>query len=429
MKYKDKKILVVGFGVEGKALVDYFLDQEAKVSVADQKSQPELGQAYIDYQDKVDWKLGDGYLDGLTEFDLIAYSPGLKLAAYQKIQSSGVSTVTQMQLFFSQSPTKNIIGVTGTKGKGTTSTLIYEVLKQSGKTVYLAGNIGAGVLSLLKFLKPEDWVILELSSYQLRDLTVSPHIAIVLNITPDHLDVHPSFEDYVSSKANIVRFQKEDDFALLNNEYPETRKLAELTKAQIRLFSKDDFRKSGLKLEIPGEHNFENAAAVLGVVEILGIKSEVVSGVFEEFSGLPHRLEEVAMIRGVKFIDDSFATSPSPTIVGIKAFKQPKLVILGGFGKIDDFSELASAIQADSSVKRVLAIGNSGSKIIEALRKVGYDQIEEGFANIQQVVKKAQELAEPGDIVLLSPADSSFDWFKNYADRGEKFAEAVLKMR
>ena len=426
----DKKVLVVGFGVEGKSLTEYFLKQGAKVTIADQKTIAELPADEVElFSSKgVGWRSGESYLDSLVDFDLIAFSPGVKYPTYQKIINSGVPYTTQMQLFFENTPTKNLIGVTGTKGKGTTSALIYEILKASGKNVYLGGNIGTGVLPLLDNLKPDDWVVLELSSYQLRDLKISPHIGVILNITPDHMDVHSDFDDYVGSKANIIRYQNEDDYALLNDEYEVTKKLAELTKARVEYFNKTDFAETGYQLNIPGKHNWENAAAAMKVADLLGIDQEIVNEILANFKGLPHRLEEVAVIDGVRYIDDSFATSPSPTIVGIEAFSEPKILILGGSGKIEDFSDLVNTIMNNSTIKSIITIGKSGVMVKQQLAEVGFSKVISGLPNIEEVVKEAKEIAESGDVVLLSPADASFDWFKNYTDRGEKFAEAVKKL-
>lgn len=430
MDYKDKKILVVGFGVEGKALVDYFVEQGAIVTVADQKTHTEFGKTYVDYYDKVAWQLGENYLDKLDCFDLIAFSPGLKYPVYQKIISSGVSTTTQMRIFFDQTPTKNLIGVTGTNGKGTTCTLIYEILKQAGKQVYLIGNIGNEALPVLKLLGPDDYVVIELSSYQLRDLHKSPHIGVVHNITPDHLDIHKDFDDYVECKANIIRFQNEDDFAVLSGDYPVTRGLADITQAKVVYFSKQDFIKTGYELKILGEHNKENAAAVLAVTDILGIDRAVVQEAFRIFPGLPHRLQPVASLRGVKFVDDSISTSPAPVMAAIQTFAEPKILICGGSFKSAQYEDLSQAITNNGSVKAVIPIGATGPKIKEALQLAGFKgKILDGFTNIEQVVKAAFNEAGPGDIVLLSPGDASFDWFKNYADRGEQFAEAVRKLQ
>lgn len=423
-------VLVVGFGIEGRALADYFLKKGDEVTIADIKPikelPEELVQKYLELG--VEFINGEDYLDTLTDYNLIAFSPGMKPKAYHQIVDSGVETTTQMQLFFANSPTKNLIGVTGTKGKGTTSTLIYEILKAAGKTAYLVGNIGEPALPLLDDLQPEDWVVLELSSYQLRDLNISPHIGVILNITPDHMDVHPDFADYVSSKANLIRFQSTQDYALLNSEYEVTRDLASQTQAQVEFFNKTDFEKTGFKLKLPGRHNYENAAAALRIADLLEIDRNVVEQVMTNFQGLPHRLQEVGQINGVRYIDDSFATSPSPTMVGINAFTEPKIVILGGSGKIEDFRELVDAVIQNSTIKHVLTIGQSGPTIESALNTAGYDQTSGGFNDIEEVVNKAHELAEPGDIVLLSPADASFGWFKNYADRGEKFSAAVAKL-
>lgn len=414
------KVLVVGYGVEGTQLVNYFLNQRIDITVADQKSSSELS-----IKNGVKLITGSGYLDNLKNYDLIAFSPGLKFESYQKIQKSKLKTTTQIQLFLENCPAK-IIGVTGTNGKGTTATLIYNILKKAGKRVYLAGNIGTGVLSLLPKLKKSDWVVLELSSYQLRDLKISPHIGVILNITSDHLDIHQSQKNYIESKANLIRFQKPGDYAILNGDYSVTKNLSKLTKGNIEYFQRSDLKE---KIGLPGEHNLENAAAAKKVAEILGINHKTITQVLKSFKGLEHRLQKVAQINKVTFIDDSISTTPFTAIAALKTFKKPKILILGGSKKSADYSDLAKEIKKDLSVKAVILIGQTGSEIENEFKKVDYSgKTYQGFKNIDQVVKKAFQLAEPGYLILLSPASASFDWFKDYKDRAKKYQEAIKKL-
>ncbi len=421
--YQDKTILVVGYGVEGKTLVQYLKNAGAQITVADQN--PEVEDPTIG----VDWKTGADYLNDLENFDLIAFSPGVKLATYQQLLASNKPLITQTQIFFEQSPTKNIIGVTGTNGKGTTCTMLYQMMQNAGLNVYLAGNIGEPMLPLLSKLTDEDWVILELSSYQLRDISTSPKIGVMLNITPDHLDQHGEFEDYVAAKANLIRFQTEQDWAVINQDYSVTADLASLTRAQIKWFGGEDFTDTGWQLSIPGVHNHENAAAAMAVGEILEIDPVIIEKSLSEFTGLPHRLELVAEINGIKFIDDSISTSPAPAMAAIEAFSQPKICILGGSPKSANYAEIAQKIAQSTSIKAIFTIGTTGPKISQALLDSGFHgEIISSCENISQVVEQAFKRAESGDIVLLSPGDASFDWFKNYKDRGEQFSQAVRKL-
>lgn len=431
MDYKDKKIIIIGYGIEGQAVAKYLYPQGAKITIADQKDLSELPAEAVQQfsTQEVKWVTGASYLDNLGQYDLICFSPGLKYENYQKIISAGIPVTTQIKIFFDHTPTKNIIGVTGTNGKGTTTKMIHDILVAAGKTVYLGGNIGIEVLPLLDKLKPDDWVVLELSSYQLRDLDVSPHIGVLLNITSDHIDIHQTQEDYEQSKANLIRFQTTDDFAVVNGDYEVTKKLAKLSKAELKYFYAKDIDTSVINLPIPGQHNLENAAAAKKVSEIVGIDDETVVKVLNSFEGLHHRLEKVASVKGVDFYDDSISTIPHTTMAAVHSFKQPVILILGGSKKSADYNELARPLKEAKNIKTLLITGDTGPEIKEALEKVNYQgQTYEGFDNIKQVVTKAFSLAQPGDIVLLSPASASFNWFKNYADRGEKYLQAIKKL-
>lgn len=426
-----KKVLVAGFGIEGTALADYFLGKKFKVCVADKKDIHEFDQEKITkFRERgVEFATDAGYLDNLANFDLIAFSPGLEKPELDRIYRSGVSYTTQVNIFFENSPTKNIIGVTGTNGKGTTATLIYEILKSAGLSAYLAGNIGEGVLPLLEKLTADDWVVLELSSFQLRDIKYSPHIAVVLNITPDHLGVHGSFEEYVSCKANIVRFQSSGDFALLNGDYQVAKNLSKFTKAQVVYFSKGDFTQTKFKLLLPGEHNSENAAAAMAVAKVLNINNAVVEAVFRSFKGLPHRLEKIGTFSGVVVVDDSISTTPEAAIAAVRSFKDPKIVILGGFRTGADYSALVGELGKTASVKAVVLIGQTGAEeIYKGLKLTKYQGIILGpFQDFDSAIAACKSASSSGDVVLLSPASKSFDWFVDYIDRAKKFRQLAEK--
>lgn len=427
-KYRDQKILIIGFGVEGQALAKYFLRQQAIVTIADQKPISQLDQNLVkEYSDRgVSWQTGSDYLADLNHYDLIGFSPGIKFETYQLIQASGRPTITQIQLFLEQSPTKNIIGITGTNGKGTTATMIYQILQAAGKSVYLGGNIGIEVLPLLDQLTAADWVILELSSYQLRDIRQSPHIGVVLDITSDHLDIHQTQAAYVEAKANLIGFQDSSDFAVINADHPTSLGLKDTTKSQIRLFTAEMAHQAGIKLAIPGEHNYENAAAAMTVGQLLEIDQAIINQTLADFHGLEHRLQLVAEQGGVKYIDDSISTTPYTTIAAIKAFTEPLILLLGGSKKSADYRELVPTIHAANNIKAILLMGTTGKEIKQALVEANYQgQVIDGFNKIQAVVNQAKQLATAGDIVLLSPASASFDWFKNYADRGQQYLRAI----
>lgn len=425
----SRQVLVLGFGVEGKILAEY-LAKTDEVTIADQKSMQDMDQKVIAKFDRlgVNWKLGRRYLDDLGKFDLIAHSPGIFPEVRKAVKDSGVKTTTQTEIFLEQCVSKNIIGVTGTNGKGTTCTLISEMIKSAGKKVFLVGNIGEGMLNHLPEIMTDDWIVMELSSYQLRDVTRSPHIGVALNITPDHMNIHTDMNEYIASKAKILEFQTPDDIAVINGDYEVTRNLAKKTKAKIVWFSRSDIQ-GRYRLGIPGEHNLENAAAAVQVAKIVGVREDVIKKVLVNFRGLEHRLQTVASVNGVQFVDDSISTNPATTMAAIRSFGAPKIIILGGSSKNAEFREMAEAVTADRSIKAVILTGQTGKVIEAALKKAGYDRLIEQADTMPEIVQKAIGECQPGDVVLLSPGCASFGSYVDYKDRGKKFIQAVNQMK
>jgi len=404
--YKDKKVAILGYGIEGQDAEKFLKSQGAEITILDKK-------------------FGVNYLDNIKKFDILVRSPGVYrfLPQIVEAEKSGVVITSAIEIFFENCPGK-IIGVTGTKGKGTTSTLIYEILKAGGEDVYLAGNIGKPYLGLLPKLKKESWIVIEMSSFQLIDMNVSPHIAVVLNITTDHLNWHKDREEYVNAKQNIVSHQIYDDFAVINVEYETPKSFEKIAKGKIIEFSKDTLDakfKKGLLLR--GEHNLENIAAAVAVGKILEIDDNKILEVVRGFKGLEHRLELVGEVNGVTFYNDSFATGPQPTIAAINSFSEPETLILGGSDKGLDYSELQAKIEKKDNVKNLILIGDIGEKIGRDIK--GKNIISLGKTSMTQIVKKAREVTPKGGVVILSPAAASFDMFKNYKDRGLQFKEAV----
>ncbi|MCL5432720.1 MAG: UDP-N-acetylmuramoyl-L-alanine--D-glutamate ligase [Patescibacteria group bacterium] len=434
MDFKNKKIAVIGFGVEGKSSAGFLTRKGAEVTALDKKN-------------------GNNYLGHLEKYDLIVRSPGVKfneiLNSKSGIQKSVITS--QTKLFFDLCPCK-IIGVTGTKGKGTTASLIYEMLKISGKDVYLGGNIGQPPFDFLDNLNSQSWVILELSSFQLQDLTKSPHIAVVLMITSEHLDYHKDLSDYVESKRNILRFQTSSDFAIINRDYPASNESDIQTDGKVYFISRERevqmgcFAREGKvvirteagdeeiidtdQILIPGEHNFENICAAVITAKLAGASLESIRKVLKTFKGLEHRLELVGTVNGISYYDDSYSTTPETAIAAIQAFKKPEVLILGGSSKGSDFGELGQIISKAENIRAIIGIGEEWSKIKDAILKTKTQKlIIEGAKNMPQIVKAASKIAQPGDIVLLSPACASFGMFKNYKDRGEQFKREVEKLK
>lgn len=434
INFKNKKIAVVGYGVEGRDAIDFLLNQGSQVTLFDQKEESEIDISELKTKG-VSYIVGSSYLDkGFEEFDLIVRSPGVYRFLPQLVNAEkhGVVLTSAIKIFFDLCPAK-IIGVTGTKGKGTTSTLITKIIEAAGEKVHLAGNIGKPCLSLLSSLTTDDWVVLELSSFQLIDLTKSPHIAVVLNITEDHLDWHKDIDEYIQAKTHIVAHQTENDFAVINEEYETSKKLAILTKAKVIFFSKQNLEEKYKKdLLLRGKHNLENIAAAVSVAKILKIKDSKIIDVVANFKGLEHRLELVDTINGVSFYNDSFATNPQPTLAAVESFDEPIHLILGGSDKGLSYDELAREISKRKNIKSIILIGHIADQIEDSLKRANCAAPFKNFGEtkqIDEIVKWIFEQAQKGDVVLLSPASASFGMFTDYKDRGNKFKVAVQKLQ
>lgn len=452
------KVAIAGFGVEGEANFQYWSQLGAEIVIFDEKE-------LADAPEGVEVVVGENIFQAIDEygqFDLVIRTAGLaprRITTKAKVWSA-------TNEFFAKCPSKNIIGVTGTKGKGTTCSLITEILKTAHKTVHLVGNIGQPALSVLDQIQPEDIVIFELSSFQLWDLEKSPHIAVVLMIEPDHLNVHKDMEDYIAAKANIVKYQTEEDVVVYHPTNKLSQVIAEESDGKKIKYNSDD----GSHIIIPaqaaihkadwisnqvwdegkdewvviedqlicktgdvgliGEHNLENICAAITAAwqytqDIKAINKAVMS-----FTGLPHRLEFVAEVEGVKYYDDSFSSAPGALAAAIKSFKQPEILIAGGFDRGLDYTEMTRAIAEQQNLKKVLLIGQTAEKIAENLQREGFeifDILTE--KDMKQIVEKAAGEAESGEVVILSPGCASFDMFKDFKDRGQQFQAAVRGLK
>lgn len=390
-----KKVAILGLGVDTEDVIPWLKKQGAEITILDEKK-------------------GDKF-ENLDKYDLLVRSPGV-YRYRDELKKTKTEITSKTKLFFDNCPAK-IIGVTGTKGKGTTATLIYEILKAAERKVFLGGNIGTGVFNLLPDLTPDAFVVLELSSFQLVDLQKSPYIAVVLMVTSEHLDWHPTTREYIDAKKNIVFYQNPNDYAVVNKDYTNSIEIGEAAKGNVVWVSG---RNINLPTRLRGDHNKENIAAAVAVAKIIGIPYE---NVVKNFQGLEHRLEEVATINGVTFYNDSFSTVPETAIAAIKSFTGPEIVILGGSSKKSDFSQLAKTISEAKNIKAVILIGEEGKKIRETL--ANGVQVLDGGRSMDEIVKTAYNLASSGDVVLLSPACASFDMFENYKDRGNQFKKYV----
>jgi UDP-N-acetylmuramoylalanine--D-glutamate ligase len=472
---KNKKIAIVGYGVEGAAVADFLRSLEIPFSILDKKPKIALPKdaAYI--------QTGDDYLKNLDDYEVIIRAPGIQpflpeLLAFEK---NGGIIETQMRLFFENYPNRQkIIGVTGTKGKGTTSILIQKILQAAGLPVRLGGNIGTGVLNLLSedALAEDPWIVLELSSFQLQDLGAGPHIAVVLMVTSDHLDYHRSIEEYIAAKAPIAGYQKADDFVIYNADYPSSVKIAEgsnnkAKKIPFSTVSGANFAEDGAfgeaigksssevvdgalavaeedsvylqraghrellgkisELKLRGYHNTQNICAAALVGATLGISPKIIWRACADFAGYEHRLQFVVERSGIKFYDDSIATIPESSITAADSFTEPVILFAGGSDKGVDYKKFGADLAELSkrkSLKAVITLGLVGQRIAEGLENAGYAgkivQIQDAGAEAyNQAFDQLKNLASTGDVVLLSPGTASFDMFKNYKERGDYFNE------
>lgn len=452
----DKKVAIVGFGREGESTAEYALAKGAKVTICDRASKEELGERYQKWQSRVDWRLGNDYLNALSDFDIVFRSPGIKLLqpAFKEARDVGVQITSQTREFFSHALCP-IIGVTGTKGKGTTTTLIHKMLLADNKDSVLVGNIGQPALSALDEIDQNSWVVYELSSFQLQDLTHSPDIAIVLGITIDHQDYHEDVEEYFEAKMNIVKFQKEDDVAIFSTDLPESVEVEKNVRGKTVKTSRMGELNDGVYLEggvicrklkgnkeqiisvediaLPGDFNLENIMAAIAAVSQVGVSLDAMRSVLTTFTGLPHRLQLVRTVDGIEYWNNSYASAPEATIGAIRSFDKPIVLMLGGHEKGFSYDKLAEAI-VNSSVKTIIGIGENSRamyEIVSLFREregLGLPTYVEGGSTMPEMIKAAQGVAESGDIILLSPAAASFDKFKNVTDRGDQFEAVVNKL-
>lgn len=408
------KVAIAGYGVEGKASLAYWLERGDAVTIVDER----LG--LDDAPDGVPMILGSGAFSRLNGFDMVVRSPSLRP---DKITTDG-KVWSATNEFFAKCPAP-IIGVTGTKGKGTTSSLIASILRAAGKTVHLVGNIGVPVLEILPEIIADDVVVFEISSFQLWDLETSPHIAVVLMIEPDHLDVHANFDEYVNAKANIVRYQTPADITVFNKNNLVSQDVAEQSIAQKVSYP---FESELLDvLVIPGAHNRDNACAAIAAVRPWTENPETIREGLANFTGLPHRLKFIREVDGVKYYDDNYSSAPGATIAAVKSFENPEILILGGYDKQIDFDDLTDFLSQRSNLRGVVLLGQTGPRLNQQLRAHGFDVIQllEDQPSMEKIVATAKNMAQPGDVVIMSPACASFDMFKNFTDRGDRFIQAV----
>ena len=438
---KSKNILVLGLGVSNRPLVRLLLEFGCKVTGCDRTPREKLDAEVLELEKAgCTLQVGDGYLEGLSA-DIIFRTPGMhpENPALQQLRSAGGQVTSEMEVFFEVCPCK-IIAVTGSDGKTTTTTLIAELLKAAGRTVWLGGNIGTPLLPSVPQMTENDVAVVELSSFQLMDMRRSPSVAVITNLAPNHLDVHKDMEEYIEAKTNIFNFQTQADKLILNADNGITAGFTGPGKTEyfsrqgkaVRIRQEGDWVLRGDEkvldvntILIPGVHNIENYMAAIGAVEGL-VADAAVRKVAAEFGGVEHRIELVRVKDGVRFYNDSIASSPTRTIAGLSSFKEKVLLIAGGYDKHIPYDVLGPHIVEHA--RAVFLNGATAPLIRKAVENLpGCPELID-CENFADAVKKAAAYAKEGDVVLMSPASAAFDQFKNFMQRGEFFKKLVKEL-
>lgn len=441
---KDKNITVIGIGVSNLPLIKFLVKYGSKVKACDKRTSTALGEVYDELKGMgVAFSLGENYLEDIMG-DVIFKTPGMRYDVPEllKAKEDGAYVTSEMEVFFDVCPCK-IIAITGSDGKTTTTTLVSEMLKASGHKVWLGGNIGNPLLTLTEEMSKDDWVVLELSSFQLHTMKKSPHIAVITNITPNHLDMHKDYQEYIDAKKNIMLYQDKDDVLVVNADNDVTAGIGIEKEGTLKEFSKtektyvhldgDVIYKDGKAIldikdiKIPGMHNVENYMTAIAATDGL-VDDEDIVRVAKEFGGVEHRIELVRVLDGVRYYNSSIDSSPNRTINTLKVFPQKVILICGGKDKGIPYDEIGEPIV--NHVKSLILIGATSDKIENAIKATGRaDEISIVRKNsYEEVVRYAREIAKEGDVVLLSSASTSFDMFSNFMERGNLFKKLVNEL-
>jgi UDP-N-acetylmuramoylalanine--D-glutamate ligase len=446
--YAGARVTVVGLAREGTALARYLVAAGAQVTVSDLRSPAALGPALRQVAGlPVRLVLGANRIEDALGANALFLSPGVPLTTPMVVaaREAGVPLKSEPLLVVERCPAP-LIGVTGSSGKTTTTSLIGAMLRAGPHRVWVGGNIGIPLIGMLPDIAPDDRVVLELSSFQLAIFDRSPPIAVVTVLSPDHLDRHASIEEYYEAKRNIVRFQRPGDVAVLNQDDPNVVRFADGLRSEVRWFSltrpveRGAFQKDGMlwlaghqprellavrDLRLLGRHNIANALAAAVAAAAAGASDDAVRTALRTFGGVPHRLEVVADLGGVRFVNDSIATSPARTVAALESFDRPIIWLAGGRSKNLPIDQLVAV--AARRVKRAILFGEAGPTLRAGLAAAGFGSVEE-CDGLETAVARAIEAAAPGDVVLLSPACASFDQFRDYEARGEAFRDLVRRL-
>ena len=443
-----KNITVIGIGISNLPLIKYLVSLGANVTACDRRSAEDLGENYTELEKLgVKFNLGDGYLNNLSG-DMIFKTPGMRYDVPEllKAKENGSIVTSEMEVFFEVCPS-HIIAVTGSDGKTTTTTLIHKMMTDAGYKTWLGGNIGNPLLTDTEKMKENDWVILELSSFQLHTMRKSPEIAVITNISPNHLDMHKDYKEYIDAKKNIMLYQNEGDTLIVNADNQVTADIGKSANGAVKYFSRNGMAdvyldgniiKRGIveilnikDIKIPGMHNVENYRAAIAAVSGL-VSKEVIVNVAKTFGGVEHRIELVRTLDGVKYYNSSIDSSPNRTINTLRVFPNKVIMIAGGKDKGIPYDEIGPALA--EHVKVLILIGATSDKIQEALdaeiNKTGNGKDIEVIraTSYEDAVNTARSKAHDGDVVLLSPASTSFDMFRNFEERGNLFKKIVNEL-
>lgn len=451
---KFRKVAIIGLGVSNLPLLDNMYEKKAKVTVFDEKDEQAMAKEIKEKIRAYGFKLycGKNCLEKLKGFDVIFRSPSClpTRLELQEEERRGALVTTEIEMLMKICPCK-IIGVTGSDGKTTTTSLIYHILQKSGYHTFLGGNIGTPLFTKISEMTPDDMVVLELSSFQLMGMTISPDIAVITNITPNHLNIHKDYQEYIDSKKNIFRYQKENNTLILNYDNEITRSCAKEAPSKVIFFSHKEKLENGFIVEnrvikeceegirnhilqgeeaiLRGNHNLENIATAIAATKTFVSMEQAVEAI-KEFKPVEHRIELVKEIEQVKWYNDSASSSPTRTLSGLNAFEEDIVLIAGGYDKKLDYEPLAKPIV--EKVKALILMGQTSGKIFDAVKQELENEKKHLPIHIcetlEQSVSLAKKLARPGNIVLFSPASASFDMFKDFADRGNQFKKLVNKM-
>ena len=454
-KYLNKrKVAIIGLGVSNIPLLDYLHENNARVTVFDDK---EIDQIPKDVMDKItkysfSFSFGKNSLSKLVGFDLIFRSPSCLPTnpALSAESDRGAIVTSEIEMLMKMCPCK-VIGVTGSDGKTTTTSLVASILKKAGYKCYLGGNIGVPLFTKLNEITPENIVVLELSSFQLMGMDISPEISVITNITPNHLNIHKDYQEYIDAKKNLFKFQSQDGILITNFDNEVTKQISKEANGKVIYFSskqklddgyivdgdvikecEDKLRKHILNVKdvkLRGVHNFENICTAIAATRTL-VDIDTAIEAIKQFESVEHRIEFVREVFGVKWYNDSSSSSPTRTISGLNAFSEDIVLIAGGYDKKLDYKPIAKPIV--DKVKTLILLGQTSGKIFDAVK----EELEKQNKtidiymcnNLPDTVEVAKKHAKSGQVVLFSPASASFDMFKNFAERGEKFKDLVNKL-